>query len=82
MTTTRYFSLARHALVEALRAIDIKPGDAVVIPSLVCRDLLASLATVGARPVYYDVDESLKPVGFPNDQGIRAVIAVNYFGFA
>ncbi|MFA5775172.1 MAG: DegT/DnrJ/EryC1/StrS family aminotransferase, partial [Ilumatobacteraceae bacterium] len=42
----------------------------------------ASLATVGARPVYYDVDESLKPVGFPNDQGIRAVIAVNYFGFA
>ncbi|MEO8364259.1 MAG: DegT/DnrJ/EryC1/StrS family aminotransferase [Ilumatobacteraceae bacterium] len=82
MTTTRYFSLARHALVEALRAIDIKPGDAVAVPSLVCRELLASLATVGARPVYYHVDESLKPVSFPNDHGIRAVIAVNYFGFA
>lgn len=82
MTTTRYFSLARHALVEALRAIDIKPGDAVAIPSLICRELLASLATVGARPAYYHVDESLKPVSFPNDHGIRAVIAVNYFGFA
>lgn len=82
MTTTRYFSLARHALVEALRVIDIQPGDAVALPSLICRELLASLATVGARPVFYHVDEMLKPISFPNDPGIRAVIAVNYFGFA
>jgi hypothetical protein len=82
MTITRYFSLARHALVEALRAIDIQPGDAVAIPSLICRELLASLVTVGARPVFYDVDEMLNPISFPHDIGIRAVIAVNYFGFA
>lgn len=82
MTTTRYFSLARHALVEALRAINIQPGEAVAIPALICRDLLASLATVGARPVFYHVDEKLNPMSFPHDIGIRAVIAVNYFGFA
>jgi hypothetical protein len=82
MTTTRYFSLARHALVEAMLAIDIHPGEAVAIPSLICRELLASLVTVGARPVFYDVDEMLKPKNFPHDIGIRAVIAVNYFGFA
>lgn len=82
MATTRYFSLARHALVEALQAINIQPGDSVAIPGLICRDLLASLATVGAHPVFYRVNERLGPVEFPSDAGIRAVVAVNYFGFA
>ncbi len=82
MTTTRYFSLARHALVEALRTINFQPGEAVAIPALICRDVLGSLATVGARPLFYHVDEMLKPIDFPNDTGLRAVIAVNYFGFA
>lgn len=82
MTTVRYFSLARHALVEALRAISIQPGEAVALPALICRDLLASLNTVGARPVFYHVDEQLKPTAIPDDKGIRAVIVVNYFGFA
>ena len=82
MATTRYFALARHALVEALRAINIQSGDAVAIPSLICRDLLASLSTVGARPVFYHVDEQLRPMAIPDDKEIRAVIAVNYFGFA
>lgn len=82
MAATRYFALARHALVEAFRAIDIQPGDAVAIPALICRDLLASLSTVGARPVFYHVDEQFRPMAIPDDKGIRAVIAVNYFGFA
>lgn len=82
MTTTRYFSLARHALVEGLRAISIKPGEAVAMPALICREILASLATVGAKPVFYPVDEWLKPVELPRDKEIRAIIAVNYFGFA
>jgi hypothetical protein len=82
MTTTRYFALARHALVEALRAINIQPGDAVAIPALICRDLLASLSTVGARPVFYHVDEQFRLMAIPDDKEIRAVIAVNYFGFA
>ena len=82
MTAIRYFSLARHALVEALRVINIQPGDAVAIPALICRDVLGSLATVGARPVFYHVDEMLKPMDFPYDSGVCAIIAVNYFGFA
>ncbi|MEO5974659.1 MAG: DegT/DnrJ/EryC1/StrS family aminotransferase [Ilumatobacteraceae bacterium] len=82
MSTTRYFSLARHALVEALHAIDIQPGDSVAIPGLICRELLASLATVGAHPVFYQVDERLRPIAFSSDDGICAIVAVNYFGFA
>lgn len=82
MTTSRYFSLARHALVEAFRVINIQPGEAVALPALICRDVLASVNTVGARPVFYQVDEQLRPMEFPDDEGIRAVIVVNYFGFA
>lgn len=82
MTTTRNFAFARHALVEALRAINIQPNEAVALPALICRDLLASLYTVGARPVFYHVDELLRPMVIPDDKDIRAVIAVNYFGFA
>ncbi|MEK7410411.1 MAG: DegT/DnrJ/EryC1/StrS family aminotransferase [Actinomycetota bacterium] len=81
MSTIRYFSLARQALVEGLRAINIQPGEAVALPALICRDVLASLSTVGARPVFYHVDEQLRPVSLPDEKGIRAVIAVNYFGF-
>lgn len=82
MTETRYFSLARHGLAEALRTIDIKHGDRVAIPEFICRDLLSSIHHVGARVVYYPVDESLMPIEFPTELDIKAIIAVNYFGFA
>jgi len=82
MTETRYFSLARHALAEALRAIDIKPGDRVALPEFICRDLLSSIHHLGAQATYYPVDESLAPIRFPLELDIKAIIAVNYFGFA
>ena len=82
MTETRYFSLARHALSEALRAIGIKPGDRVVLPEFICRDLLSSIHHLGAQVIYYPVDESLAPIRFPTESDIKAIIAVNYFGFA
>ncbi len=82
MTETRYFSLARHALAEALRAIGIKPDDLVALPEFICRDLLSSIYHVGAQVIYYPVDESLRPSRFPTDLDIKAIIAVNYFGFA
>ncbi len=82
MTETRYFSLARHALAEALRAIGIKSGDSVALPEFICRDLLSSIHHVGAQVIYYPVDESLMPIRFPTELDIKAIIAVNYFGFA
>lgn len=82
MTETRYFSLARHALAEALLAIGIRSGDRVALPEFICRDLLSSIHHLGAQVIYYPVDESLMPVRFPTEMGIKAIIAVNYFGFA
>ena len=79
----RYFSFGRRALAAGLRAIRLKAGDAVLLPSLICRDLLSSLADVGARPLFYPVAPSLRPAQEPAHwPRARAVIAVNYFGFA
>jgi hypothetical protein len=78
----RFFSLGRHALVEALRAVGIIPGDKVLLPEFICRDLLASLHAVGADVVWYPVAEDLRPATSPESwPRARAVLAVNYFGF-
>lgn len=78
----RLFSLGRHALVEAFRAAGIGPGNKVLLPEFICRDVLASLNAVGAEAVWYPVGEDLgpasQPAGWP---AARAVLAVNYFGF-
>jgi hypothetical protein len=78
----RYFSYGRHALAEGFLTIGIEKGDKILVPSYICRDLLSSIHSVGASPVYYDIDKELQPATpveyFPL---ARAVIAVNYFGF-
>jgi len=77
----RYYQLGRHALLSGLRLLRIQPGDVVLMPAYICRDLLAPLHAVGAKPVFYAVDRKLRPVEFPGAQNVRAVLAVNYFGF-
>lgn len=54
----------------------------MLLPEFVCRDLLSSLAAVGARAVYYPVDEALNPASAPEKwPKAKAVVAVDYFGF-
>jgi len=78
----RFFSLARHALVEALRAAGAGPGDRVLLPEFICRDVLASLHALGVVPAWYAVDPQLQPATTPDTwPTARAVVAVNYFGF-
>lgn len=77
-----YYSLGRWALVDALKASGVRPGDKVLLPGFICRDLLASLYAVKAVPVFYPVSEKLGLSGDLNDfPRARAAIAVNYFGF-
>ena len=77
----RYYSLARQALVDALLLGGVNAGDRVLIPELICKDVVASIHTVGATPVFYQVDELLAPRNLHSDASIKAIIAVNYFGF-
>lgn len=78
----RYFSFARIALTQALDLLGVKAGESVLIPELICRDLLSSLHAVGARALFYPVgtqmEMAMDPLSLPK---VRAIMAVNYFGF-
>jgi hypothetical protein len=79
--TERFFSLGRFAMREALRHCGVGPEDRVMLPSFICRDVLASIAELKARVVYYEVDEHLKPISLDPKTTVKAIVAVNYFGF-
>lgn len=73
------------AITIALRAMGIKPGDEVVVPSLTFYASAEAAVNAGARPVFCDVDpgtrnvsvETVRAVMTPNT---RAILAVDLFG--
>lgn len=78
----RYYSLARHALIDALGLAGVGPGSRVLLPAYLCRDLLAPLHLLGAMPCWYAVAPDLTPATPPEAwPAADAVLAVNYFGF-
>lgn len=78
----RFFSLARHALIEALKLAGVSYGSRVLLPTFLCRDLLAPLNILGATPCWYDVDRDLSPLlsseFWPSAD---VVLMIDYFGF-
>ncbi len=79
--TIRYFSLGRFAMREALGLIGVGANDLVMLPSFICRDVLAAIHERGAKPVFYEVDSNLRPKYLDPETKSKAIIAVNYFGF-
>jgi dTDP-4-amino-4,6-dideoxygalactose transaminase len=73
------------AITIALRALGVKPGDEVVVPSFTFYASAEAAVTAGARPVFCDVDpdtrnvtaETVKAALTPRT---RAIIAVDLFG--
>ncbi len=82
---TRFYGYARQALAEALRRAGLHAEDEVLLPGFLCGGVLGSLAVVGAIPRFYGVDELLHADvaswGQIATKNVRAVVAVNYFGF-
>jgi dTDP-4-amino-4,6-dideoxygalactose transaminase len=73
------------ALVLALRACGIGPGDEVAVPDFSFFSTASSVALVGARPVFVDIDPgsfNLDPERLEEaaSSALRAVIAVHLFG--
>jgi hypothetical protein len=79
------FGYARVALLEGLRALGIKQGDNVLLPSFVCNVILAPFNYLGIKVKYFEVDENLEPkidqIDSLIDEKTKAILAVNYFGF-
>lgn len=77
----RLYGYGRHALAAAFELAGAR-GKSVLLPEFICRDVLASVAAVGAQPVFYPVTPELTPAA-PPERWPRAacVLAVDYFGF-
>lgn len=72
------------ALLLPLMAMDLKPGDEVLVPSFTFYATVASIVRVGATPVFVDSDEtynmSLQDLEKKITKRTRAVIPVYLFG--
>src|SRR5215472_7444182 len=55
VATALTYSTGRSALMEILKALDIGPGDEVLIPGYTCIVIPAAILTLGARPIYADI---------------------------
>ena len=72
------------ALILALKTLDIKQGDEVVLPTYVCRSVLEAILSVGASASLCDVDEkgviTVNTVTPLITEYTKAIIAVHTFG--
>jgi hypothetical protein len=79
--SVKRYAYARHALVDALTRSGVGTGSCVALPAFICRDVLASVQALGAEVIFYDLDESLRPLDLTTTPAAVAILAVNYFGF-
>lgn len=74
------------ALMLALLALGVRPGDEVIVPALTYFATAGAVAAIGARPVIVDVDDRglIDPVSARRavNAQVRAAIAVHLFGGA
>jgi len=71
------------ALTLALRALGVRDGAGVVVPSWTCAALLHAVAGAGGRPIVCDVDPdtlALDPDRLRKEAAARAVVLVHPFG--
>jgi dTDP-4-amino-4,6-dideoxygalactose transaminase len=73
------------AITIALRALGVKPGDDVVLPSFTFYATAEAAINMGARPVFCDVDLGTRNVTLDSVRAVltantKAIIAVDLFG--
>jgi len=77
------YSLGRYAFDVIFSLINVTKGQSILLPRLICREVVDCVKEFGAQPVYYDVTRrNLMPeISESNYSSAKAVILVNYFGF-
>jgi dTDP-4-amino-4,6-dideoxygalactose transaminase len=73
------------AITIALRALDVRRGDEVVVPSFTFYASVEAIVTAGARPIFCDVDPVTRNVSYETVKAVitgrtRAIVAVDLFG--
>jgi dTDP-4-amino-4,6-dideoxygalactose transaminase len=73
------------AITIALRALGVKPGDEVVVPSFTFYASAEAIVNAGARPVFCDVDPDTRNVTPETVRAVltpqtRAIVSVDLFG--
>src|ERR1700726_1271990 len=73
------------AITIALRALGVRPGDEVVVPSFTFYATAEAVVTAGAVPVFCDVDLATRNVTVDTVRAVltprtRAIVAVDLFG--
>jgi perosamine synthetase len=81
----RFYGYGRMALYQGLKTLGIRAGESVLLPSFICRGVLAPFRALGIAVRYYEVDDRLEPrletAAGSLDGHTRALLAVHYFGF-
>lgn len=82
---THEFFWARNAIYQGLRALEVKPGENVLVPSYHCTSVVEPILQYGAEAKFYNIGFDLKPdlneVESKIDPRTRALLAIHYFGF-
>jgi dTDP-4-amino-4,6-dideoxygalactose transaminase len=81
------FAKGRVALYAILRALDVGPGDEVILPAFTCVAVPNAILYAGARPVYVDIDPAsytIDPSGVEAavSPRTRVILAQNTFGLS
>lgn len=82
----RQVTSGRIAIALAMREMRIAPGDEVLVPAWHSASMIPPVIACGAVPVFYrlraDASADLDDIGKRIGARTRAVVVVNYFGFA
>jgi hypothetical protein len=77
-------AFARTALTFGLRALGMKPGDALLVPDFICDVVWHGAQRAGVAIATYPVKDDLGPdwagVAAAVDERVRALLVVHYFG--
>ena len=81
-----YTTSGRAAIALALRVLDFKTGDRVLVPTYHCPTMISPVARLGGQPVFFPVTASGAPaIDYLEHQalhGVRAMLVAHYFGLA
>jgi perosamine synthetase len=81
----RFVTSGRIAIGLALREMDIKPGDTVLVPAYHSPSMIPPVLACGAEPRFYriraDTSVDLDDVAAKLDPSVRVLMVTHYFGF-